>query len=225
MHTEPITSLHPRTENLLDRTFTRLTVIAFAGYTSTRQAQWICECIEGNIVKCFALNLKNGNSQSCGCLKREKTSIAHTTHGKRACPEYQIWNTMIQRCTNPNQKSYADYGGRGITACNAWTQSFETFFADMGPRPSPKHMIERRNNTQGYQPDNCLWETRITQNRNKRNNTPVTFENRTQCIAAWAEETGIPAATILYRLTHKWSIKDALTMSVSLSNKPHHRDS
>lgn len=87
--------------------------------------------------------------------------------GKRTA-EYIIWASMRQRCEDPNLDSYKNYGGRGVTVCERW-QIFENFLADMGPRPTPNHMIERVNNDNGYSPDNCVWITSITeQNRNRR---------------------------------------------------------
>jgi hypothetical protein len=218
MRQESSIPLDPRTKDLTGQTFGRLTVKAFAGYTHARQAQWICECIEGNVVTCLALNLKRGNSQSCGCLKRERTITAHTTHGKRSSPEYLVWNGMIQRCTNPGQKSYADYGARGITVCETWLNSFEAFYRDMGPRPSSQYTVERRNNTLGYTPENCFWATRTTQNRNSRKNIYLTLNGITQCAEQWASEIGIDRRTILWRKHRGWSDEQALTTPVSSSN-------
>lgn len=78
-----------------------------------------------------------------------------------------IWKAMIQRCTNPNDRRWKDYGGRGITVCQRWRESFEAFYADMGPRPDGLS-IDRVNNDRGYSPQNCQWATREQQARNKR---------------------------------------------------------
>ncbi|SPA00497.1 conserved hypothetical protein [Cupriavidus taiwanensis] len=85
-------------------------------------------------------------------------------------PEYTAWVDMIQRCTNPKQESYADYGGRGITVCPEWREDFGRFLADLGPRPSPKHSLERRDIHESYCPSNCRWATNIEQQNNKRTN-------------------------------------------------------
>jgi hypothetical protein len=90
-----------------------------------------------------------------------------TTHGLADTPIYNVWKTLIQRCTNPNNKDYADYGGRGVTVCRRWLR-FENFYADMGDRPAGKWTIERRRNGRGYSPSNCLWASWHEQALNRR---------------------------------------------------------
>lgn len=89
-----------------------------------------------------------------------------TTHGLSKTPEYRAWSSMWQRCTNPKNVRYARYGARGVTICDRW-QSFENFLADMGPRPSVGHSVDRNDNDGNYEPSNCRWATRSEQQRNK----------------------------------------------------------
>lgn len=90
-------------------------------------------------------------------------------HGLSGDPAYRIWCLMRQRCRDPNRKNWADYGGRGIRVCDRWENSFENFLADVGPRPSRAHQIDRYPNKDGdYEPGNCRWATRTEQQRNKR---------------------------------------------------------
>lgn len=119
-------------------------------------------------------------------------------HGGRTA-EHRIWGMMLQRCTNPKNEAYKDYGDRGISVCDRWRQ-FENFFADMGPRPSPRHTIERANNNLGYSPLNCNWQTRKVQNRNYSRNRLITFDGLTMCVTDWAEHIGIPAPLLLARI-------------------------
>jgi len=90
-------------------------------------------------------------------------------HGKSRTQEYYVWAGMIQRCTNPNNPMYKNYGGRGITVCGRWRNSFKAFYEDMGPRPGPKYSTERINNNRGYYKENCNWATCEKQNQNRRN--------------------------------------------------------
>ena len=94
-----------------------------------------CRCDCGTEKRVNVSNLRGGKSQSCGCLHREITAARSTTHGQGRTTEYEIWKSIIQRCTNPRNQRYQDYGGRGITICDRWRASFEAFYADMGPRP------------------------------------------------------------------------------------------
>jgi hypothetical protein len=117
---------------------------------------------------------------------------------------------MIERCRNPKVAFFKHYGGRGISVCERW-QTFENFYADMGPMPTARHTVERKDTNGNYEPSNCRWATRREQARNTRTNRRVTFDGKTLCVAEWAEQTGLPAHTIAERLRAGWSVHDALT--------------
>jgi len=120
---------------------------------------------------------------------------------------------MKERCCNQHARDYRYYGGRGITVCERWLLSFVAFLEDMGRRPSLRHMLERLDNDGPYSPENCCWATRIEQANNRRNNRLLTWNGRTQTLAAWSRETGIPQHRIEQRLNRcDWSIADALTV-------------
>lgn len=120
-------------------------------------------------------------------------------HGKSASREYQTWGRMIQRCTNPRHVSYPRYGGIGVTVCNEWLRSFESFFRHVGPRPSDGHSIDRKDSTKGYEPGNVRWATRQQQNRNRRQGL-ITVNGVTRHTWEWAELTGLTAAVIARRI-------------------------
>lgn len=169
-----------------------------------------CECGAERTVRHD--KLLNGTSKSCGCLRAE----LRVTHGMTASAvrkeshEYWVWNTMVQRCTNPNIKNFSDYGGRGITVADAWLK-FEGFFADMGPRPSDLHSLERTNNNLGYIKENCVWAERATQARNKRNNRMITANGETHCLQEWANRLGVNHTAIIQRIRLGWTPEAAVT--------------
>lgn len=156
--------------DLTGQKFGRWTVISASGEKAkvNRSAKWLCRCECGNERNINGSSLRSGRSSSCGCFHNEKVKESFTKHGKYKTPEYEVWRAMKQRCLNPSQPYYPYYGGRGITICKRWLDSFENFIADMGPRPTSKHSIDRKNNNLGYSPDNCRWATASQQNANKR---------------------------------------------------------
>ena len=122
-----------------------------------------------------------------------------------------VWRSMIHRCHSPNSTSYKYYGAKGITVCKRWRDSFETFCADMGPRPHGRE-IERIDNDGPYSPQNCRWATRREQAQNKSNSRLLTYEGRTQTMAAWARDLGVHPSALLYRLNKPgWTLEQALT--------------
>lgn len=125
-------------------------------------------------------------------------------------PEYACWESMIQRCTDPNFEAYHNYGGRGIKVCERWRYSFENFLADMGPRPEGK-TLDRIDDDGDYEPGNCRWATWIEQGNNRRTNKVLEYRGIRKTIAEWARETGLSYETIRSRLNHGWSVERALT--------------
>jgi hypothetical protein len=134
-------------------------------------------------------------------------------HGMRNTGTYKSWRAMIDRCTNPKEKDRQNYLDRGITVCDRWRQ-FGPFYADMGERPEGMS-IDRIDNNKGYYPDNCKWATREEQNGNTRKTPYLTYNGKTQSIAAWAEELGINKKTLKSRIRRNpMAIKDAIEKPV-----------
>jgi hypothetical protein len=118
---------------------------------------------------------------------------------KSETPEYVSWSSMMTRCYNQAHVAYATYGGAEILVCDRW-HSFDAFLADMGPRPSAKHSLDRIDNGRGYEPGNCRWATVKEQQNNRRNNVFIEFRGERKTAAQWAEQFGYHRNLILARL-------------------------
>lgn len=116
---------------------------------------------------------------------------------------------MKQRCSDPRGKRYARYGGRGITVCERWANSFANFLEDMGPQPFPGSSIERIDMDKNYEPGNCIWASREVQANNRSNNNRIEINGRTQNLTQWARETGIHR-TVIYRRIQRGLSGEAL---------------
>jgi len=157
----------PALINIIEDTYNRLTVLKeILPRTNPRKFNCICSC--GTVTNVFMNALRSGTTKSCGCYNNEMRIKTHTKHGDSASSLYSTWESIKQRCTNKNNSSYINYGGRGITLYKDW-YDYEAFkkwailngYAD-------NLTIERNNNNAGYSPDNCCWETMALQSRNKR---------------------------------------------------------
>lgn len=211
--------------------FGRLTVIReVSPKVSGKQVQRCVECrCECGVVKEYRLyTLRSGKTKSCGCLAREVVGSGLKTHGLSHTVEYGIWHGMLRRCLNEKEDSYRNYGGRGIAVCDRW-RSFESFYEDMGPRPSSKHSIDRINNDGNYEPGNCRWATQKEQARNTRVNYLVEHNGEVKCVADWAEQYGFKASVLYIRLVKLgWTFEKATTWpvfnkSATRACHPHYR--
>lgn len=139
--------------------------------------------------------------------------VGHAPGGKRT-PTLNAWTNMMARCTNPKRSDYQFYGGRGISVCDRWRESFAAFLEDMGPKPTGMS-LDRIDNAQGYGPENCRWATKHQQMQNTRHTRLITFNGRTQGLNAWAKEIGINKESLRTRLERGWSVDRALTIGAT----------
>lgn len=172
-----------------------------------------CDC-GAHAVKLFH-DVKNGRTWHCGCMKSSLSATAKTTHGRAKSSEYKIWSEMKNRCSNPKCDGFHKYGARGIVVCERWESSFEAFLNDMGERPSKHHSIDRKDNSSGYSPENCVWADPRQQARNRRSNVWMTFYGKTMVRKDWAKVSGVDHVTIIYRIKRGWSERDAVWTPVN----------
>lgn len=181
----------------------------------------VCRCECGNIKKIKLCHVKSNEIKSCGCLKKEASSIngrKNTKHGQAAPGKrgksYRSWECMKSRCCNKNDPNFKNYGGRGIKVCDEWRQSFEKFIQDMGEREDGTS-IDRIDNNGNYEPNNCRWAKIKTQQRNKRNNRIVIFNEKPITLIELSEKTNIPYQRLHERIIRrKWTVEDAINKPV-----------
>lgn len=178
--------------------FGRLIVVSSAGHNHRGRTQWFCHCDCGNDVKVTTGRLRSGTTRSCGCLYRQVVGNRTRKHGEsygahRRTRLYVIWTNMRQRCANPKNKSFKNYGGRGIRVCKEW-DSFESF-RDWAHAHgySDDLTIDRVDNEAGYSPENCRWVSRFVQANNKSNNHSITFRGISKNESQWQRFLGISA--------------------------------
>jgi hypothetical protein len=160
-----------RLVDLTGQKFNRLTVIErHSSNNAQNKPMWVCECECGNKTIVGGSELKTGNTKSCGCLNRELAKNRLFKHGMKHTKLYYVWCGMKDRCYNPKNKRYKDYGGRGIKMDETWKHDFTSFYTWAMENGYQEGLsIDRANNNEGYFPFNCVWSTVQRQNRNKRN--------------------------------------------------------
>lgn len=201
--------------DLINQRFGRL--VALHIDASQVRTRWVCRCDCGKQVAVDRSNLVGGRTISCGCAKG--------THGQsrngRRSPTMSSWGSMVQRCTNPNAPAFDHYNSRAITICDRWLHGedgksgFHCFLEDMGERPSLKHTLERRDNDEGYYPDNCEWATMKAQGRNRTTTYLFLHEGREKTIEELAADTGLTTDSLRWRLLKKkMPLDEALSLPV-----------
>lgn len=173
--------------------FGRLLVLSKIGQTK-KDSIWQCQCDCGKIITCLKHNLIKGNTKSCGCLNRDSILLLNkrkATHGKSKAPVYKCWFNIKQRCLNPLNAHFKNYGGRGIKIHKEWENNFYEFYKYVGERPSKNHSIDRIDNNGNYEPGNVRWADRETQNNNRRVNVTIFFNGERFTVASLAKRFGL----------------------------------
>lgn len=215
--------------DLTGQVYERLTVIKrvddYISPSGSRKVQWLCKCKCGKDVIVTGNNLKNGNSKSCGCYNRELLFKINSIHNASNTRLYHIWTCMKDRCYNPQNKKYKDYGGRGITVCNEWINDFESFSNwayDNGYVENASRgecTIDRIDVNGDYCKDNCRWVSQKVQTNNKRNNHYITYNGETHTITEWNNILGYKKGVLSRRIFSGWNIDDAFTKPVKSNSK------
>lgn len=169
----------------------------------------LCQCDCGNIKDVDIFNVTSGKSKSCGCLSIQAFKQRNTIHGKTNTRLFYIWISMKDRCNNPNNHAYNNYGGRGITVCQEWLTDFMNFYNWAISHGYDENLtIDRINVNGNYEPSNCRWLNQKDQSNNRRTNLNFTYNNKTQTLMQWCEEYNLDYRMILARVHNpKWENK------------------
>jgi len=171
--------------------------------TKTRPYLWRARCYCGNEFRAVPSDLRSGRVKSCGCFNRQSLS-KRIRHGASRVsgwtPEYRSWAGIKQRCSNPTDRAYRNYGGRGIAICDRWKTSFQNFLDDMGLKPGPGYSIDRIDNDKGYSPENCRWATPDIQNRNRRSVKVVLLGGESMTFKEAAKVVGVSGVSARRRI-------------------------
>ena len=206
-------------EDLTGLRFGRWAVIERAPNRGKR-VYWVCRCECGQVRDVRQDGLRSGANQSCGCHQHDKV----TKHGMWNTAAYKTWRGMLMRCELPSYHAYPLYGGRGIRVCERW-HDFLAFYADMYPKPSKSHSMDRIDNDGGYSPENCRWATKKEQSRNRSDNRVLNYRGIERCVSEWAEVVGMNVSALYERIQRGWTVEDALETPVHLGNRWRRKES
>lgn len=214
-------------QDIIGQKYGMLTVIekldAFIDRGGRKRQKYRCKCDCGSIHDVDVYHLLSGKTKSCGCSKHnpQPRDNSHPYVGTRI---YRVWANMVNRCTNPRNPAYKDYGGRGITVCDDW-RNFITFHKwAMENGYTDEFQIDRIDNDSGYCPENCRWTDRITQANNKRQNVMMEINGEIDTMANIARRYGIDYKVLHNRVRmHGWSLERAISQPIRKSNRSNTR--
>lgn len=213
--------MHHRAKDITGLTVGYLTAVRYAGSDGAKSL-WEALCHCGKTVIMPASEMKKQKARgivaSCGCMRKQTIGRRNTKHGMSAHPAYGVWRSMVDRCSLPSHQAWKNYGGRGILVCESWLM-FENFWADMGPTYRVGYSLDRRDNSAGYNPLNCAWRTSRHQANNKRSNVVLNTPNGRMTLSEAAAFYQVGRSTLEYRLSHGWTLEQALTVSPDFTNR------
>lgn len=194
-----------------------MVVKGFVGTPDGKHSRWVCACDCGSDLIVLTQSLRGGLTKSCGCLQREsaaKLGRSKKTHGLSGTVEYSSWQDIKRRCYDPEDANYHNYGGRGISMCEAWRDDVVQFVVDVGLRPKSGMTLDRIDTNGHYEPRNMRWASNSTQQRNRRDTVWLRMPAGWRVLADVADEFGIHHSVLKGRLRGGWYLREALTKPV-----------
>lgn len=185
--------------------------------SADRKWRFLCDC--GAQFEANGYAVRSGKVVDCPACASSRVAAASRIHGQSNTTEFAIWTGMHTRCYNSARPEFKGYGARGIVICERWRTSFENFLADIGPRPTPAHSVERIDNDGIYEPSNCRWATPAEQSRNKRNNVKLTIDGVELTISDWARHFGVKVSTACLR--HKQGLRGEALFKTTVQQLTH----
>jgi hypothetical protein len=211
-------------ENVVGKTINHLTIITeldrVGGVDSktgwrTSKRFFLCKCVCGLEKRVSANEIFTGGTKSCGCIKGE----SRKRHGMSGKPEYYTWSLMKRRCDSPKDDMYKYYGGAGVKYCDRWAL-FDNFYADMGPRPSSSHSLDRFPNGSGdYCKENCRWATHKEQANNMKSNVILDFRGEKLTMKQVSERLGIKYTSLIERLKNGWDMEKIINTPIKKTKR------
>lgn len=202
--------------DITDMRFNRLTAIKYLRYDNNNGSVWLFKCDCGKFIETHSSHVRRGATKSCGCYNRDRIRQKTAKHNFGGTKIQTAWSHIKQRCYNPNCKSYADYGGRGIKMCDEWKNSLESFGQwSLANGYEDGLTIDREDNDGDYEPSNCRWVSMTVQENNKRNNRFVMYNGEKMTLSQLARLTGMDRTTLHKRIvSYGWSAERAVTEPV-----------